>query len=158
MDPLQVYFIATRPNTSGQALCTDGSANPLGNFTIQSADTNNYVVASAANTNLVANSSSSSDAAVFNFAFTPNAGTIQLESTSQYVTADSSGNFTLAAIRATASTWETFLIRQKTGAATGVYTIKATSNGLWITLGSDGSLINNGETESAGSGFLFNAA
>lgn len=117
----QVYFIATRPNTSGQSLCTTGNANPLGNFTIQSADTNNYVTASAVNTNLLASSTSTSisNVAIFNFAFAPNAGTIQLDSTSQFITADISGDFALAAIRSTASTWERFLIRQKEGGGDG---------------------------------------
>jgi endo-1,3(4)-beta-glucanase len=39
-----------------------------------------------------------------------------------------------------------------------VYSIKAGSNGLYVTLGSDGSLINNGANEAASAGFKFNAA
>lgn len=74
------------------------------------------------------------------------------------MTADSSGTFALSATRATASTWERFTIRQKVGAAAGVYSIKAGSNGLYVTLGGDGSLINNGANEAASAGFKFNAA
>jgi endo-1,3(4)-beta-glucanase len=65
------------------------------------------------------------------------------------------GNYALSATRATASSWEQFVIRPKFGAAAGVYSIKAASNGLWITLGSDGSLLNNGQTEAASAGFKF---
>ncbi len=88
----------------------------------------------------------------------PNAGTLQLMSTGQYVTADQSGSYTVAAVRATASTWERFTVRQKIGAASGVYSIKASSNGLYITVASDGSLINNGANEAASAGFRFVAA
>jgi endo-1,3(4)-beta-glucanase len=94
-------------------------------------------------------------AVTFNSSYVPNAGTLQLTSTGQYVTADQSGDYTLAAIRATASTWERFIVRQKVGAASGVYSIKAASNGLYVTVGSDGSLINNGANEAASAGFLF---
>ena len=78
-----------------------------------------------------------------------------LTSTGQYVTADSSGDYALAAARAVASTWERFIIRQKAGAATGVYSIKAYSNGLYVTVASDGSLVNNATSEAAGAGFRF---
>lgn len=79
-------------------------------------------------------------------------------SSSQFVTADQSGTGTLAAARAVASAWEAFVIRQKVGAATGVYTIKAASNGLWVIVAADGSLVNSGTTETAGAGFRFVAA
>jgi endo-1,3(4)-beta-glucanase len=88
----------------------------------------------------------------------PNAGTLQLTSTSQYVTADQSGTSALAAARGTASTWERFTVRQKVGAASGVYSIKAASNGRYVTVGGDGSLINNGANEAASAGFRFVAA
>lgn len=74
------------------------------------------------------------------------------------MTADISGDYALAAIRGTASTWEHFTIRQKFGAAQGVYSIKAASNSLYITVGSDGSLINNGANEAASAGFKFIAS
>ncbi len=117
-----------------------------------------YVTASSANTNLVASATTASTAATFNSSYIPNAGTLQLTSTSQYVTADSSGNYALGAARAAASTWERFVIRQKVGAASGVYSIKAVSNGNYVTVGSDGSLFNNGLTEAASVGFLFVSA
>lgn len=75
-----------------------------------------------------------------------------------YVTADGGGASTLSAARQVASTWERFTIRQKNGAANGVYTIKAASNGLWVTVGGDGSLKNNGQSEAASAGFRFVAA
>ncbi len=87
----------------------------------------------------------------------PNAGTLKLISTGQYVTADQSGS-NLAAARAIASTWERFTVRQKVGAASGVYSIKASSNGLYITIASGGMLINNGANEAASAGFRFIAA
>lgn len=133
------------------------------------------MAASSGNTNLIASATSTSAAATFNSAYIPNAGTLQLSATSQYVTADSSGSsfhssefptilmfyagsYALSAIRATASTWERFVIRQKNGAASGVYSIKAASNGLYITVASDGSLLNNGANEGASAGFKFVSA
>ncbi|TFY78172.1 hypothetical protein EWM64_g5840 [Hericium alpestre] len=146
----QLYFISTRPNAGGA--CSSSPANPLGNFSIQSADTGHYVMADASS-NLVASSTSQSGAAQLSFGFAPNAGTIKLLSNNQYVTADQSGSFALQAVRATASAWEVFIIRQKQGAAAGVYTILAASNHKYATLGGDGSLINNGASESAAAGF-----
>jgi endo-1,3(4)-beta-glucanase len=98
---------------------------------------------------------SNAGAAIFNNSFVPNAGTLQLTSTGEYVTADSSGDYALAAIRQVASTWEQFIIRQKNGAPAGVYSILAVSNALYVTVGSDGSLINNGQNEIDSAGFYF---
>lgn len=103
----------------------------------------------------MASSTSLGSVAVFKSAYLPNAGTLLLTSTNQYVTADQGGKSTLAAVRGTASAWETFIIRQKVGASSGVYSIKASSNGQYVTVGSNGSLINNGATEAASSGFRF---
>ena len=153
-----MYFIGTRPNPSGTPICGAFPQNPYGNFKIQVASSGNFVAASSANTNLVASATSSGAAATFGSAYVPNAGTLQLASTGQYVTADQSGSNALAAVRATASTWERFTVRQKVGAATGVYSIKAGSNGLYVTVAGDGSLINNGANEAASAGFRFVAA
>jgi endo-1,3(4)-beta-glucanase len=71
------------------------------------------------------------------------------------VTADISGDYALAAIREVASTWEQFVIRQKIGAPGGVYSILAVSNSLYVTVNSDGWLINNGEVEADSAGFYF---
>ncbi|TRX92714.1 hypothetical protein FHL15_006388 [Xylaria flabelliformis] len=154
----ELYFIGTRPNPSGQPICGALPQNPYGNFKLQVASSGNFVTASSANTNLVASTSSSGSASVFNSAYVPNAGTLQLTSTNQFVTADSSGSYTISASRASASSWERFTIRQKIGAASGVYTIKASSNGKFITVGGDGSLVNNGANEAAGAGFKFVAS
>jgi endo-1,3(4)-beta-glucanase len=146
-----LYFISTRPNTGGP-ICASTDANPVGTFTIQS-DTGLYVTSSAANVNLVASTTNVSAATPFKFAWLPNAGTIQSTVTKQYVTADQTGINALAAARTAASTWEGFRIRQKVGAAVGVYSIKANSNGLYVIVGAGGTLINNATTEATSSGF-----
>lgn len=145
-----LYFIATRPNTGGP-ICSATNANPLGNFTI-STTAGQYVVSSASNENLVA-SGTAATATKFTFAWLPNAGTIRSTVTGQYVTADQSGVNPLAAARTVASTWEGFTIRQKVGAATGVYSIKANANGLYVIYGAGGVLINNATTEAGSTGF-----
>lgn len=114
-----------------------------------------WVVASSSNTKLMATGGDAGSAAAFNSQYVPNAGTLQLDSTKQYVTADQGGKSTLDASRASASSWETFTIRQKVGAANGVYSIKAASNGQYVTVGGDGSLVNNGAKESDSAGFTF---
>jgi endo-1,3(4)-beta-glucanase len=124
----------------------------------QAVSSGKYVVASASNTNLVASASAASGASKFASAWRPNAGTLQLSSTAQFITADASGSYALSASRDSASAWETFVVRQKAGAASGVYTIKASSNGLYVTLGSDGSLLNNGASAASAAGFKFVAA
>jgi endo-1,3(4)-beta-glucanase len=151
----QQYFVATRPNPSGAPICDSSiQSNPAGSFYLR-ATTGEFVTASAANTNLMATGASAAQGAIFNGSYVPNAGTLQLLSTGEYVTADDSGDYTLAAARVVASTWEQFIVRPKNGAAGGVYSIKAVSNSLYITLGSDGSLINNGSTEADSMGFYF---
>jgi endo-1,3(4)-beta-glucanase len=122
----ELFFIGTGANPNGTPICSALPQNPYGNFKIQVASSGNYVVASSSSTNLVASTTSSSAAAIFNSSYIPNAGTLQLTSTSQYVTADSSGSYALAAIRATASTWERFVVRQKLGASSGVYSMGCT--------------------------------
>ncbi|KAJ9143316.1 Glycoside hydrolase family 81 protein [Pleurostoma richardsiae] len=134
----ELFFIGTRPNPSGTPICQDLPQNPYGTFKLQVASSGAYVAASSADTNLVASATTSGDAATFTSGYVPNAGTLQLASTGQYVTADQSGDYTLAAIRTTASTWERFIVRQKVGAASGVYSVKAASNGLYVTVASDG--------------------
>ncbi|KAG5729861.1 putative endo-1,3(4)-beta-glucanase 2 [Termitomyces sp. T112] len=146
----QLYFLSTRPGASN--VCASAPSNPIGNFYIQSVTTNSYVSASTL-PNLIASSTSQNLAAKFQLAFAPNAGTMKAVSTNQFVTADISGSFTISASRATASTWEVFIIRPKHGAPSGVYSILAASNKQYVTLGSNGALINNGATESNSAGF-----
>ncbi|KAI0064745.1 glycoside hydrolase family 81 protein [Artomyces pyxidatus] len=153
----QIYFLSTRQN-SGAAICSTTQVNPLGNYTLQAAASGRYIVASAASPNLVASGTAKASAAVFASAFAPNAGTLLLRSSSMFVTADQSGSFALAASRTVASSWEIFVIRQKVGAGSGVYSIKAASNNLYVTVGSDGSLANNGATEASSAGFIFASA
>lgn len=130
-------------------------SNPYGSFYLRDYATGLFVTASAANTNLAATLSSASGAAIFNSSYVPNSGTLQLESSSQYVTADSSGNYALSATRATASSWERFIIRQKIGAPDGVYSILANSNSMYVTVSSEGLLINNAADEASSAGFYF---
>ncbi|KAH8893948.1 family 81 glycoside hydrolase [Thozetella sp. PMI_491] len=154
----ELFFIGTRPNAKGTPICSTLPQNPYGTFKLQVVSTGQYVVASSANTDLIASATAVGDAATLSSEYVPNAGTLQLVSTAQYVTADQSGNFTLAAVRGTASTWERFVIRPKIGAASGVYSIKAASNGLYVTVSASGALVNNGASEAAGAGFRFVAA
>ncbi|KAG6883475.1 hypothetical protein C0993_005963 [Termitomyces sp. T159_Od127] len=146
----QLYFLSTRPGASN--VCALSPSNPIGTFYIQSVTTGAYVIESTL-PDLIASSTSQSLAAQFQLASAPNAGTIKAVSNDQFVTADSSGSFTISASRPTASTWEIFMIRPKEGAETGVYSILAASNKQYVTLGSDGALINNGVTESSSAGF-----
>lgn len=153
----ELHFIGTRPNPSGSPICGSMPSNPYGNFKIQHESSSNFVAASGAGADLIA-SASSGDAAVFDSAYVPNAGTLQLSSTDMYVTADASGDYTLSAGRQNAGAWERFTIRPKAGAANGVYTIRAASNGRYVTVGGDGSLKNNGVNASDGAGFRFVSA
>ncbi|KAG6901688.1 hypothetical protein C0995_009179 [Termitomyces sp. Mi166 len=146
----QLYFLSTRPGASN--VCASAPSNPIGTFYIQSVTTDAYVIESTL-PDLIASSTSQSLAAKFQFAFAPNAGTIKAVSTSQFVTADISGSYTISASRDTASAWEIFTIRPKQGAESGVYSILAASNKQYVTLGSIGELINNGANESSSAGF-----
>lgn len=94
----ELYFIGIRPNPSGASICGVLPENPYGAFQLQEASTGNYVAATSENTNLTV-SAINGTGATFNSSFFPNAGTRQLTSTGQYVTSDSSGNFTLSASR-----------------------------------------------------------
>ncbi|TFK60669.1 glycoside hydrolase family 81 protein [Pluteus cervinus] len=149
----QLHFVATRPNPTKAPICSSGLANPQGNFVLQSVSNGKFVVSSGANPNLMATGASQTNGVTLNFAFAPNAGTLKSVSTSQFVTADITGNFTLAAARPVASGWEIFVVRPKQGAASGVYTILAGSNKKYVVVNGDGSLVNSGATEAAAAGF-----
>lgn len=151
----QMYFLATRPGASG--VCGDVDANPLGTYVLQVASTGQFVGNSTL-PDLVAGDAGQAGAVIFNFGFAPNAGTMQTVGTGQYVTADSSGTYTLSASRAAASSWEIFVIRQKQGAATGVYSIMAASNKQYVVVGANGTLKNSGAAESDSTGFRFVSA
>ena len=112
------------------------------------------MTSSASQSNLYADATSAANATVYQFGFAPGGGTIQALNTDQFVTADISGNFTLSAARATAQAWEIFTIRPKSGAAAGVYTIRAGSNKQWVVVNPDGSLQNSATTESQATGFV----
>ncbi len=151
----ELYFIGTRPNPSKEPICTDLPQNPYGDFKIKVSSSGKYVAAENGSGALAASAGSADGAGVFASAYLPNAGTLQLVSTSQYVTADQPGANALAAARGAASSWERFVIRQKKGAAKGVYTIKAASNGQYVATGNDGSLVNSKANEDEATGFEF---
>ncbi|CZR44134.1 uncharacterized protein FPRO_13919 [Fusarium proliferatum ET1] len=150
----ELYFISTRPNSNGQPICATLPENPYGDYKIQ-ATSGKYIVSAANGGQLSASSASANDADTFSSAYVPNAGTLQLARNKQYVTADQSGTFALSAARAVASTWERFIIRQKIGESEGVYSIKAASNGKYVRVGGDGTLVNDGAAENEATGFRF---
>ncbi|KAF5562470.1 glycoside hydrolase family 81 [Fusarium phyllophilum] len=134
----ELYFISTRPNQNGQPIC---------------AASGKYIVSAANGGQLSASSNSSNDADIFSSVYVPNAGTLQLAKNNQYVTADQSGAYSLSAARAIADTWERFIIRQKIGESQGVYSIKAASNGKYVRVVGDGTLVNDGAVENDATGF-----
>ncbi|KAK7215835.1 hypothetical protein V2G26_003838 [Clonostachys chloroleuca] len=148
----QLHFIGTRPNPSGQPICGNLAQNPMGNLRVRVAGTNDFVVVESDN---ILKTGAEGNAAVFDSAYVPNSGTLQLTSTGRYVTADQSASGPLTAGAAVASTWERFTIRPKAGAGSGVYTIKAASNGRYVVRGSDGRLVNSAVSEADGTGFSF---
>ncbi|KAF5669328.1 glycoside hydrolase family 81 [Fusarium circinatum] len=150
----ELYFISTRPNPNGQPICGNFPENPYGDYKIQTTS-GKYIVSAANGGQLSAASNSTSYADVFSSAYVPNAGTLQLAKDKQYVTADQSGTYSLSAARTIADTWERFIIRQKVGEAEGVYSIKAFSNGKYVRVGGDGTLVNDGAVEDDGTGFRF---
>lgn len=124
----------------------------MGNLRVRVAGTNDFVVVESDN---ILKTGAEGNAAVFDSAYVPNSGTLQLTSTGRYVTADQSASGPLTAGAAVASTWERFTIRPKAGAGSGVYTIKAASNGRYVVRGSDGRLVNSAVSEADGTGFSF---
>jgi endo-1,3(4)-beta-glucanase len=148
----QIYFLATRPNLSGAAICTADTQNPQGTFYLQLGATGNYITSSASRVELHADSSNSSTAVAYQLSFAPNGGTIRAVNTNQYVTADITGALPIAAARASADAWEVFVIRPKVGGS-GTYTLLAASNKKYVVVDSSGALVNSAATEGAGSGF-----
>jgi endo-1,3(4)-beta-glucanase len=111
------------------------------------------VTSSGSRVELFADATAQSGATTYKLAFAVGGGTIYGLNNNQFVTADAGGTYTIAAARPAASTWEIFTIRQKIGAATGVYSILAASNKKYLTVGGNGALINNGDTEASSAGF-----
>src|SRR5258708_6862228 len=72
----QIYFLATRPNPSGGAICTADTQNPEGTFYLQWDATGNYVTSSAGRVDLHADSPSTSNAVAYQLSFAPNGGII----------------------------------------------------------------------------------
>ncbi|CAG9942579.1 unnamed protein product [Clonostachys rosea f. rosea IK726] len=109
----QLHFTGTRPNSRGQPICGNLAQNFMGNLRVRVAGTNNFVVVESDN---ILKTGAEGNAAVFDSAYLPNSGALQLTSTGRYVTADQSASGPLTAGAEVASTWERFTIRPKTGA------------------------------------------
>jgi endo-1,3(4)-beta-glucanase len=150
----QIYFLSTRPNTSGAAICTADTQNPEGAFYLQSEATGKYVTSSASRQQLHADASDSSSAVAYQFSFSPNGGTIRAANTNEYVTSDPTGAVPIAAARDLADAWEVFIVRPKSGKE-GSYTLRAANNKKYIVADGSGALINSAATEGAASGFKF---
>lgn len=151
----ELYFVGTRPNPSNEPICANLPQNPYGDFKIKVASSGKYVAAADAGGALAASAGSADTAGIFKSAYLPNAGTLKLVSTGQFVTADQSGTNALSAAREVASSWERFVVRQKKGAAKGIYTIKAASNGQYVAVTGDGVLVNSEAKEEEATGFEF---
>lgn len=127
--------------SEGERIMNLTKLNPEGQFVIQEATAGRYIVPSAER-NLQASATSYADAEVYVL----NAGTITASSTSLFVTADISGSIPLSAARSTALAWEMFIISPKSG-GDGLFTIRAGSNCKHVLVQSDGSLVNDANTE-----------
>lgn len=145
--------------------------NPEGRFILQATGTSWFIACSPSSPTLTASASSNSDAAVFELSndqdptsegsTVAQGGTLKLLTTQQYVTADISGSSPLAAARHAALAWEYFTIRRKVEEQGGevvpvgqsVYTIRARSNGRYVRVAQDGSLVNDGKTAVDAEGF-----
>ncbi|EJD49824.1 glycoside hydrolase family 81 protein [Auricularia subglabra TFB-10046 SS5] len=124
----QLYFLSTRPNPSGQAICNAAQDSPAGTFVLQDVATGRYVVSTAASPNLIASATSASAGTPFKLAWRPGSSTSTIGN--QFVSGEIDGVAPLIANRPTASTWETFLIRP--AAAAGTYTFQALSNNAYV--------------------------
>ncbi|KAK7035829.1 glycoside hydrolase family 81 protein [Favolaschia claudopus] len=140
------YHLATRKNSGGGTICTANAANPAGSFTIR-APNGQFVTSTAAAVNLVA---SATTGTVFTLAYMPGGGSILNTANNQFVTADQNGAAPLAAARATAQAWESFKIIQQSD---GTYVILAAVNSKYITLDSNGGLVNSASSVSAATKF-----
>ncbi|KZW03632.1 hypothetical protein EXIGLDRAFT_758973 [Exidia glandulosa HHB12029] len=139
----QLYFLSTRPNPSGQAICPAVTNVPEGTFLIQDVATGRYVVSTAATVDLLATATAASGGTPFVFGWQPGSNTIKSTVNNMFVTADSGGTTALASARTTASSWEAFKL--------ALYTIVAASNGAWVATSSSGALINSA-TSAGGAG------
>lgn len=140
--------------------------NPQGTFKLQCLLTGKFVVSvSESNYALqVASSPSAAEAAVFVLESVAtndsvaSCGTLKLLATQQFVSADISGNTPLAANRPAALAWEYFTIRKTAPTDEDMYTIRAGSNGCYVTVAKDGVLVNDGQSATEGGPFRLVAA
>jgi endo-1,3(4)-beta-glucanase len=132
----QLYFVSTRSSSSN--ICNSNLQTPQGSYYIQDVSSGKYVTVSGSG-NLAATASATLIAAPFTLAFMPGGGSIFYQGNSQYVTADPNGQAALAAVRATASTYETF---KWSAQSDGSYELLALVNRDYVTATSSG-LVNN---------------
>ncbi|EJD34613.1 hypothetical protein AURDEDRAFT_188974 [Auricularia subglabra TFB-10046 SS5] len=136
----QLYFIATRPNPSGAAICSSTQGGPTGTWALQEVSSGKYVTSSSSRPDLYADSTKAGSAVAFTFGSAAGGSTIRSNATSQYVTADITGNYPLSAARDSPSTWELFSLQLKSGTS-DQYTIVARSNKKYVALNSAGALL-----------------
>lgn len=125
-------------------------ANPTGNYYIQDAASQNYIVASGSLSQLVAGTTNKANGSVF--AFTGSSLSIQSIANKQFLTGDPSASSPISAARSVASAWETFWVDKSTG-TNGSFTILALVNNLYIATSSSGALYNNASTVGSASAF-----
>jgi endo-1,3(4)-beta-glucanase len=128
-------------------------ANPAGTFALQEVSSGLYVSAPTSRQTLIADTTAAGSATKFVFApinGTGGGGSIRSTLDNSYVSADIGGGVPLIANRATASTWETFLVQP--AAAAGTYTIQALSNNDYVVSSSAG-LVNSATTVSGAATF-----
>lgn len=120
----KLYFLSTRPNPSGKAICTATQNPPEGTFLIQDVATGRYVVSTAATVNLLATATAASGGTPFVFAWKPGSNTILNSVNNMFVTADQSGTTPLASARTVASSWESFKLALVSGTTDQVCMIR----------------------------------
>jgi len=123
------------------------STAPPASGYLQSTYNNLYVtLQSSSNQVLQATESSTSTAVLFKFASLTGGYSIQDSSTTQYASADNTGQSSLIANRATPSGWETFLFYEPSA---GIWAIQATDNGQFVAVQTT-----NGNALLANSGYV----
>ncbi|KAH7106650.1 glycosyl hydrolase family 81-domain-containing protein [Auriculariales sp. MPI-PUGE-AT-0066] len=138
----QVYFMATRPNSSGATICPSTATGPEGTYFIQDVSSGKYVVSTAGAPDLLASATSSTGATSFKITWQPGSSLITSTVTNKVVTADQSGKNPITALRDTASTWESFKFTAVSG-TTDQYIVMAGSNKMYLMTGASGGLINS---------------
>lgn len=140
----------TPPVTS--LTCPTAAPSPFlpPNGYIRNLNTGLYLtIATDGTSDVIASSSSTSGAALFNFGSITGGNTIQNQATGLYVSAENTGTSVLDAIRPVASTWETFTFTPYGG----YFYIEASINSKYLVVQSSHQLLASSTTQSGGSVF-----